>query len=139
MVIWDYDFGTGPGSCPHLEYSSMKVLLRIMQNALPALYFDDDKKFSKSFKHMVTMCLVKDPSNRPTSEKLPKHSFFKHAKPPQQTLEKLFEHMEPNANDWCTTTSKSKENCAYGFTIARIKSHIEQSFLRVVSDWTFLL
>ncbi|OMP06860.1 hypothetical protein COLO4_07843 [Corchorus olitorius] len=75
------------------------VLLMIMSNALPKLDSNRDKKFSKSFKDMVAMCLVKDPSKRPTTEKLLKHSFFKHAKPPQQTLDKLFEHMEPNAND----------------------------------------
>lgn len=34
----------------------------------------------QSFKEMVAACLVKDPKKRPTSEKLFKHPFFKHAK-----------------------------------------------------------
>lgn len=34
----------------------------------------------QSFKEMVAACLVKDPKKRPTSEKLLKHQFFKHAR-----------------------------------------------------------
>lgn len=34
----------------------------------------------QSFKDMVSTCLVKDPKKRPSSEKLMKHSFFKHVK-----------------------------------------------------------
>lgn len=40
------------------------------------------KKFSKSFKDMVGLCLDHDPSKRPTAEKLLKHSFFKNCKGP---------------------------------------------------------
>ncbi|XP_009603953.1 serine/threonine-protein kinase BLUS1 [Nicotiana tomentosiformis] len=35
------------------------------------------KKFSKSFKDMVGLCLDQDPSKRPSAEKLLKHPFFK--------------------------------------------------------------
>lgn len=38
------------------------------------------KKFSKSFKDMVGLCLDQDPSRRPTAEKLSKHSFFKNCR-----------------------------------------------------------
>ncbi len=34
----------------------------------------------QSFKEMIAMCLVKDPSKRPSAEKLLRHSFFKHAR-----------------------------------------------------------
>lgn len=75
-----------------------------LQNAPPGLDYERDKKFSKvcvilrvlknlihsnlmvtcnvlqSFKDMVATCLVKDPKKRPSSEKLMKHPFFKHAK-----------------------------------------------------------
>lgn len=36
--------------------------------------------FFQSFKELVAACLVKDPKKRPTSEKLLKHHFFKHAR-----------------------------------------------------------
>lgn len=44
---------------------------------------------------MVAMCLVKDQAKRPTAEKLLKHSFFKHAKPPELSVKKLFSDLPP--------------------------------------------
>ncbi|KAH1084002.1 hypothetical protein J1N35_023763 [Gossypium stocksii] len=46
-------------------------------------------KFSKPFKDMVAMWLVKDQTKRPTADKLLKHLFLKHAKPTQPALKKL--------------------------------------------------
>ncbi|XP_030454055.1 serine/threonine-protein kinase BLUS1-like isoform X2 [Syzygium oleosum] len=78
------------GHAPFSKYPPMKVLLMTIQNAPPGLDYDRDKKFSKLFKEMVAMCLVKDQTKRPTAEKLLKHSFFKQAKPPEVSLTKLF-------------------------------------------------
>lgn len=41
-----------------------------------------NKKFSRSFKDMVGLCLDHDPLKRPTAEKLLKHPFFKNCKGP---------------------------------------------------------
>lgn len=41
------------------------------------------------------MCLVKDQAKRPTAEKLLKHSFFKHAKPPELSVKKLLADLPP--------------------------------------------
>lgn len=49
----------------------------------------------QSFKEMVAMCLVKDQTKRPTAEKLLKHSFFKHTKPPELSVKKLFADLPP--------------------------------------------
>ncbi|KAL6189504.1 hypothetical protein ACLB2K_040892 [Fragaria x ananassa] len=38
------------------------------------------KKFSKSFKDLVGLCLDQDPNKRPSAEKLLKHSFFKNCR-----------------------------------------------------------
>lgn len=78
-----------------------------LQNAPPGLDYERDRKFSKaslfvwsynvfqagedlynvcsfvslqSFKQMIASCLVKDPSKRPSSSKLLKHSFFRQAR-----------------------------------------------------------
>ncbi|KAL5699816.1 non-specific serine/threonine protein kinase [Ranunculus cassubicifolius] len=45
----------------------------------------------KYFREMVSMCLVKEPSKRPTAEKLLKHHFFKHAKPCEPIVRTLLE------------------------------------------------
>jgi serine/threonine protein kinase len=66
-----------------------------IQNAPPGLDYDRDKKFSKSFKELVALCLVKDQTKRPTAEKLLKHSFFKNVKPPEICVKKLFVDLPP--------------------------------------------
>ncbi|KAK8519985.1 hypothetical protein V6N13_031540 [Hibiscus sabdariffa] len=83
------------GHPPLSQYPPLKVLLMTVQNDPPRL---GDKKFSKSFKDMVAMCLVKDPKKRPTAGKLLKHSFFKHAKPPELSLRKLLAELRPLLN-----------------------------------------
>eukprot|EP00250_Pteridium_aquilinum_P006308 c16252_g1_i2 orf=665-2827(-) len=69
------------GHAPFSKYPPMKVLLMTLQNAPPGLDYERDKRFSKAFKEMIAMCLVKDPTKRPSAEKLLKHSFFKQARP----------------------------------------------------------
>uniref|UniRef100_A0A0E0CU37 Protein kinase domain-containing protein n=1 Tax=Oryza meridionalis TaxID=40149 RepID=A0A0E0CU37_9ORYZ len=71
------------------------VLLMTLQNAPPGLDYDRDKRFSKSLKEMVAMCLVKDQTKRPTAEKLLKHSFFKNAKPPELTVKSILTDLPP--------------------------------------------
>lgn len=83
------------GHAPFSKYPPMKVLLMTIQNAPPGLDYDRDKRFSKSFKEMVAMCLVKDQTKRPTAEKLLKHSFFKHAKPPEFSVKNLLTDLPP--------------------------------------------
>nr|GEV10480.1 serine/threonine-protein kinase BLUS1 isoform X1 [Tanacetum cinerariifolium] len=83
------------GHAPFSKYPPMKVLLMTIQNAPPGLDYDRDKRFSKSFKEMVAMCLVKDQTKRPTAEKLLKLSFFKQAKPPEHSVKKLFADLPP--------------------------------------------
>ncbi|KAK1306759.1 Mitogen-activated protein kinase kinase kinase NPK1 [Acorus calamus] len=83
------------GHAPFSKYPPMKVLLMTIQNAPPGLDDRRDKRFSKSFKEMVAMCLVKDQTKRPTAEKLLKHSFFKHAKPPDLSVKSLLADLPP--------------------------------------------
>uniref|UniRef100_A0ACD5WPL0 Uncharacterized protein n=1 Tax=Avena sativa TaxID=4498 RepID=A0ACD5WPL0_AVESA len=83
------------GHAPFSKYPPMKVLLMTLQNAPPGLDYDRDRKFSKSFKEMVAMCLVKDQTKRPTAEKLLKHSFFKNTKAPQLTVKSIITDLPP--------------------------------------------
>ncbi|KQK24031.1 germinal center kinase 3 isoform X2 [Brachypodium distachyon] len=83
------------GHAPFSKYPPMKVLLMTLQNAPPGLDYDRDRKFSKSFKEMVAMCLVKDQTKRPTAEKLLKHSFFKNTKAPELTVKSIITDLPP--------------------------------------------
>ncbi|KAG4909570.1 hypothetical protein JHK87_055686 [Glycine soja] len=125
------------GHAPFSKYPPMKVLLMTMQNAPPGLD-DRDKKFSKSFKEMVAMCLVKDQTKRPSAEKLLKHSFFKHAKPPELSVKKLFADLPPLWN--CVKSLKLKD--AAQLAVKKMPSADEEAisqsqYQRGVSAWNF--
>ncbi|GMP96785.1 hypothetical protein CsSME_00045278 [Camellia sinensis var. sinensis] len=126
------------GHAPFSKYPPMKVLLMTIQNAPPGLDYDRDKKFSKSFKEMVAMCLVKDQTKRPAAEKLLKHSFFKHAKPPELSVKKLFADLPPLWNRVKTLQIKDAAQLALKRMPSAEQEAISQSeYQRGVSAWNF--
>lgn len=50
---------------------------------------------SQSFKDLIAACLVKDPKKRPTSAKLLKHPFFKHARSTDYLSRKILHGLTP--------------------------------------------
>ncbi|XAR55184.1 Non-specific serine/threonine protein kinase [Bertholletia excelsa] len=126
------------GHAPFSKYPPMKVLLMTIQHAPPGLDYDRDKKFSKSFKEMVAMCLVKDQTKRPTAEKLLKHSFFKHAKPPELSVKKLFADLPPLWNRVKALQLKDAAQLALKKMPSTEQEAISQSeYQRGVSAWNF--
>lgn len=71
------------GYAPYARYQPMKVLLLTLQEDPPSLKtYDDDgsgHQFGRHFKDMVKLCLQKEPSKRPATSALLKHSFVKKA------------------------------------------------------------
>ncbi|KAG7621589.1 Protein kinase domain [Arabidopsis suecica] len=126
------------GHAPFSKYPPMKVLLMTIQNAPPSLDYDRDKKFSKSFKEMVAMCLVKDQTKRPTAEKLLKHSCFKHTKPPEQTVKILFSDLPPLWTRVKSLQDKDAQQLALKRMATADEEAISQSeYQRGVSAWNF--
>ncbi|KAF9689179.1 hypothetical protein SADUNF_Sadunf01G0064800 [Salix dunnii] len=126
------------GHAPFSKYPPMKVLLMTIQNAPPGFDYDRDKKFSKSFKEMVAMCLVKDQTKRPTAEKLIKHSFFKNAKPPELSVKKLFADLPPLWNRVKTIQLKDAAQLALKKMPSAEQEALSQSeYQRGVSAWNF--
>uniref|UniRef100_A0A6N2MGJ5 Protein kinase domain-containing protein n=2 Tax=Salix viminalis TaxID=40686 RepID=A0A6N2MGJ5_SALVM len=126
------------GHAPFSKYPPMKVLLMTIQNAPPSFNYDRDKKFSKSFKEMVAMCLVKDQTKRPTAEKLIKHSFFKNAKPPELSVKKLFADLPPLWNRVKTIQLKDAAQLALKKMPSAEEEALSQSeYQRGVSAWNF--
>ncbi|GFP89311.1 serine/threonine-protein kinase fray2 [Phtheirospermum japonicum] len=126
------------GHAPFSKYPPMKVLLMTIQNAPPGLDYDRDKRFSKSFKEMVAMCLVKDQTKRPTAEKLLKHSFFKSAKPPELIVKKLFVDLPPLWKRVKDIQIKDAAQLASKNLASADQEAISQSeYQRGVSAWNF--
>uniref|UniRef100_A0A7N0ZWQ6 Protein kinase domain-containing protein n=1 Tax=Kalanchoe fedtschenkoi TaxID=63787 RepID=A0A7N0ZWQ6_KALFE len=126
------------GHAPFSKYPPMKVLLMTIQNAPPGLDYVRDKKFSKSFKEMVAMCLVKDQTKRPTAVKLLKHAFFKIVKPPELTVKKLFADLPPLWNRVKAIQHKDAAQLALKRMPSSEQEALSQSeYQRGVSAWNF--
>lgn len=69
--------------------------------------------FFQSFKEMVATCLVKDPKKRPTSEKLFKHSFFKHARSNEYLARTILEGLTPLGDRFRTLKVSCSPSCAF--------------------------
>ncbi|XP_060180165.1 serine/threonine-protein kinase BLUS1-like isoform X1 [Lycium barbarum] len=126
------------GHAPFSKYPPMKVLLMTINSAPPGLDYDRDKKFSKSFREMVAMCLVKDQTKRPTAERLLKHTFFKKVKPPELAVKKLFADLPSLWSRVKTLQLKDAAHLALKKMPSSEQEAISQSeYQRGVSAWNF--
>eukprot|EP00897_Mesotaenium_endlicherianum_P008646 jgi/Mesen1/780/ME000110S_11048 len=126
------------GHAPFSRYPPMKVLLMTLQNAPPGLDYDRDKKFSKAFKEMIAVCLVKDPAKRPTADKLLKHSFFKQARSPDFIARSILTGLPPIGDRVRLLKDKDAQRLAAKKMLESEKEEISQvEYKRGVSSWNF--
>uniref|UniRef100_A0A7N0UBS2 Protein kinase domain-containing protein n=1 Tax=Kalanchoe fedtschenkoi TaxID=63787 RepID=A0A7N0UBS2_KALFE len=128
------------GHAPFSKYPPMKVLLMTLQNAPPGLDYERDKRFSKSFRELVSICLVKDPKKRPTSEKLLKHQFFKQARPNEYLARTILAGLSPLGDRFRTLKQKESDFLAQNKDQYGNEEQLSQQvYIRGISAWNFNL
>ncbi|KAG0285437.1 hypothetical protein BGZ96_010301 [Linnemannia gamsii] len=97
--IWSFGITAielATGHAPFAKYPPIKVLMLTLSNDPPTLDRDSTKhRYSRLLKEMIDSCLQKDPTRRPTAEKLLNHSFFKQAKKKPYLVSGLLHNLPP--------------------------------------------
>ncbi|GJN90381.1 hypothetical protein Rhopal_003392-T1 [Rhodotorula paludigena] len=82
--IWSFGITAlelASGRAPNSLYPPAKALSKTIMDDPPELDREGGKhKYSRAMKEMIDSCLQKDPSKRPTADKLLQHPFFRGAK-----------------------------------------------------------
>ncbi|GAA5988203.1 hypothetical protein JCM11641_001611 [Rhodosporidiobolus odoratus] len=97
--IWSFGITAlelASGRAPNSLYPPAKALSKTILDAPPQLDREGGKyKYTRAFAEMIESCLVKDPSKRPTAEKLLQHPFFKTAKRNNFLVPAILEDLPP--------------------------------------------
>ncbi|POY73322.1 hypothetical protein BMF94_3657 [Rhodotorula taiwanensis] len=97
--IWSFGITAlelASGRAPNSLFPPAKALSKTIMDDPPELDREGGKyKYSKAMKSMIDSCLQKDPSPRPTAEKLLEHPFFRTAKKKSFLVTSLLADLPP--------------------------------------------
>lgn len=92
--IWSFGITAlelAEGKGPYQSLTPLAAVKQLLKSPPPTLH--DPKKWSKSFHTLISQCLEKDPSKRPTATKLLEAKFFKQARKPKYVKTTLLSRM----------------------------------------------
>ncbi|KAF5197870.1 Serine/threonine-protein kinase fray2 [Thalictrum thalictroides] len=127
------------GNAPFSKYPPQKVLLMTLQNPPPCLDQKTDKRFSKSFRQMIALCLVKDPSKRPSAKKLLKHPFFKNGKSNESIVRTILEGLPSTLEERMDSLKMKEANLMEQKILSDGKKEemSDKEYKRGISAWKF--
>lgn len=115
------------GEPPLAEYHPMRVLFLIPKAKSPTL----EGNFSAAFKDFVDLCLVKDPTHRPSTRELLNHRFIKYARKTSMLTELIEKHTEWKAMGANRGGAIVRDQLRGGMTVA------SEANGTVTSEWQF--
>ncbi|EOA40506.1 hypothetical protein CARUB_v10009233mg [Capsella rubella] len=76
-----------------LAYGHSPAILPLQKS--PCLDYEEDQRFSKSFRELVAACSIEDPENCPTASKLLEYPFFQHAHSTEYLASTILDGLSP--------------------------------------------
>eukprot|EP00210_Caulerpa_lentillifera_P000648 g626.t1 len=122
------------GRAPFARFPPMKVLLMTIHEPPPQLEpVFGQRQFSKHMRALVTNCLQKDPSKRPTASQILESKFFKGIPEPKYLVSQLLSNLPP-----LTEMMKAlDENKAPALDDHFYKMRSRKEYAHQVSTWNF--
>mmetsp|Transcript_17775 Transcript_17775/g.35096 ORF Transcript_17775/g.35096 Transcript_17775/m.35096 type:complete len:525 (-) Transcript_17775:1872-3446(-) len=135
--IWSFGITAlelAKGYAPYARLAPMRVLLATIQNPPPSLRSYDDwqqtkSKFSRHFREIITLCLQRNPANRPSASTLLTKTFFKRAPPSSFLVKDLLEAV-PIPDTWEQSANSEEERAEQRRQLEQIKKDQEEELER---------
>ncbi|KAF3335361.1 serine/threonine-protein kinase [Carex littledalei] len=125
------------GHSPFKSQSPYQILIDTLTREPPSLHNTKEKKFSRDFKQVIAMCLLKDPSERPSALKLLKHSFFKHAKSHSRIIKDVLDKLPSLVDRFHSLKDKGTEIVCQMEQLIEQEEKSKTEYRRGVSNWNF--
>lgn len=129
-----------PPSKSLLEKITKKFRFSEYEKSNPRIQY----KFSKSFKDMVRLCLERDPSMRPSSDKLLKHSFFKNCKGAELIVKTVLQELPSVEERYKASKANNRGSGLLSKSSTETEEDVEEAMFgeilmnqRRISGWNF--